>query len=310
MAANLFYIFCSNLLGFLQGKFSLQESLEIMISHEATGKKIKNFTSYILSELEKGSPFTTILIANPYILIKKQYQLLFYSEEKTGDYKKSLDYVCKSEKEKNETIEEVIKLSLYPLFIILLCIFGSIAFIFYSKDFPVYVQQASVFSGIAYANIFLVFFLLLFAFSFYMLHKKPIKNIFLICLDFFLAQSFDFTTALEYASYVFDDKKNIRQIVLDSLSGLSLGLELSTVFDKTGLFTKSEIKNLELYICKGNLRGGIDIVLKELERKAQKNKDIFISLVEPSLIICAGIYFLLIVIHSLLPYLTFYGGLL
>lgn len=104
MAANLFYIFCSNLLGFLQGKFSLQESLEIMISHEATGKKIKNFTSYILSELEKGSQFTTILIANPYIVIKKQYQLLFYSEEKTGDYKKSLDYVCKSEKEKNETI--------------------------------------------------------------------------------------------------------------------------------------------------------------------------------------------------------------
>ena len=39
-------------------------------------------------------------------------------------------------KRKNETIEEVIKLSLYPLFIILLCIFGSIAFIFYSKDFP------------------------------------------------------------------------------------------------------------------------------------------------------------------------------
>ena len=133
MAANLFYMFCSNLLGFLQGKFSLQESLELMSSHEATGKKIKNFTSYILSELEKGSQFTTILIANPYIVIKKQYQLLFYSEEKTGDYKKSLDYVCKSER-KNETIEEVM-LSLYPLFIILLCIFGSIAFIFYSKDF-------------------------------------------------------------------------------------------------------------------------------------------------------------------------------
>lgn len=310
LETKLFYDFCLQLLGFLKSGYTLQEGLEIVSQSNIGGNKLKQFCNYVLSELENGSPLSNILMANPYITVNKKYQQLVASEEKIGTYKKSLAFICKTEKEQRETIQEYLKLSAYPFFIILLCFFGTLFFAHYSQTLIIHATTESIFKSLIYANSFLLCFIFLFCFALYLNHRKSEKLIFLICLDFFLGNTYDLATALENVCVLFSDKTKMKFALGKTITSLRLGISTSQSFSDSHLFNKNEIAKLEPYVLSGKLYDGIKILLKDLNQKDKNNKQIFASFVEPCFIFAAGIYLLIIVVQAILPILISYGGIL
>lgn len=309
MRSKLFYDFCNQLLDYLNNDYNLQEALEYLSQGKTVKRKLREFCSYLLLELKKGSLFSAVLLANPYLKLPEKYKALFYSEEKTGNFKKTLSYVCKTEKEKIDSYQELIKLSIYPSIIIILCVVGSFVFSNFSTSFPT-TNKVSVFDGLLYANGFLLLFILSFSFLLYLAQRKSEKNILLICLDFFLGNSYDLITSLEYASVLFEANSKLREKIFHSISDLKLGLPLALVFFESTLFSKVEIEILERHIQIGNIRDGFQAILSKIEKKSETIRQIAKALVEPSLILCAGTYFFIIVVHTILPYFLFYGDIL
>lgn len=310
MISHWFYNFSKEILDCLNNNFTLQEALENMSAHKTGGKKLKSFSNYILSELEKGSSLANIFLANPYIILPLKYRQLLASEEKTGDYKKSLTYICNNEREKKESILEYLKISIYPLFIIILCFTGSLFFGYYSKNLAYPEIEISIFKGLMFANIFLFFFLLFFSLVLYLTHRKSEKTIFFICLDFFLRNTYDLTTALENTGLIFKENSKMKYALTKTINDLELGIPISQAFSESLLFTKDEIKKIEVHLRVGKLVDGIRVILEDLDKKAKNLKQVFASLIEPFLIFGAGAYLLIIIMQSILPFFLFYGGLL
>lgn len=306
----LLYNFSFHLLAFLKSKYSLQDALLALSEMKTGGKQMKQLSNYILKELENGSSLANILLANPIVWVPKRYRQLMASEEKTGDYKKTLEYICKTEEEKKETIREYLKLSMYPLFIILLCFTGSFVFGNYTKSISNIKMEDLVFRGLFYANMFLVFFLLFFSFIMYLCHRKSEKIILLICLNFFLENSYDLTRALEYTGALLKENSKLKADLQKLITNLHFGMPVIQAFSAVSLFSQEEIKKIERAVLLGHLGDGIKNVLENLENKSKTLKQIFGSFVEPFLIMGAGIYLLIIIMQAILPFFLLYGGLL
>ncbi|HOS31374.1 MAG TPA: type II secretion system F family protein, partial [Treponemataceae bacterium] len=114
MKHRIFYEFALILTELISSKLQIPESLDLISRSNKTRKEVKYSALYILQEMSKGEVFSSAVSHNPYFSVPSKYTALFYSAEKTGSIKKSLDFVVKNENLKKGTKESIVRSAVYP----------------------------------------------------------------------------------------------------------------------------------------------------------------------------------------------------
>lgn len=244
----------------------------------------------------------------------KEYKSYFYLSEKTGSLKTVLSFIKEELKETSDNKKEFFIVMLYPVFIILLSVFLSLALIFYGlpiiSSFPG-ISVAHIKSSIIYSNFLVIFLLGLFLLvSSYFLHKNDFQKKYFRTMNFLCSSGIDVQEALEICFQMSFKRRKDKECVLKLLSDVRKGrsfYESSVGINRFDLYTLS-------WIQAGMQTGQIkEILEKSYIHYSEKNKEVakvVMRILEPAIILITGIYLFSLIMNCVLPVLTSIGGFL
>lgn len=306
---SVFFRFVLVLQDLLSSNIKIQEALELIIKSKRINKDVRKAAQYVLQEMSSGEFFSSSVSKNPYLTVPSKYITLFYSEEKTGSIRNTLNFVVANEQNKKEISGHIIQSAVYPLLILCVSIFGTLLlYRFRSSFFP---DSSQVFmSGIAVSLCFIFTCISLFGFLTYQIFKDTDTYVFLLILGFFLESGFDtFTSMLSTAMQFYSGSKT-RTSILQCVEQLSSGMKLGEAIESLSFLDNNSLLKTDFLQDTGTI---VTLVKNEFlrEKKRQEQKRaVFLSLCEPVMIMCIGIYLLLLIQWTVLPMMISFGGLL
>jgi type II secretory pathway component PulF len=309
--------FAELLLVLLKGKVNLQEALQIL-AREGTEGAVRDSVVSVLSAMKKGKGFTESLksIKRGKVFFEPIYLTLLNAAELTGNIETALERVSGDLKRKQQALDNIIKILIYPSIIVLLAIAGTIAIM--QKGIPLFIAEglldASAVSeasrGVLSAGITLFSgACALFAVYFRVFNNdSPEFRIFYL-MDLLLRSN---VTLLETLSHCVMSMANTKlgPRLLEAKKELASGVAFSAAFARIKRFPPYVLGWLQVADLHGNLSeicGSVKDYYGQLE---EKRRDLAARLIEPAVIVLTGIYLLIIMTTVLLPLLTRAGGIL
>ncbi|HPX26570.1 MAG TPA: type II secretion system F family protein [Treponemataceae bacterium] len=309
MKHRIFYEFALILTELISSKLQIPESLDLISRSNKTRKEVKYSALYILQEMSKGEVFSSAVSHNPYFSVPSKYTALFYSAEKTGSIKKSLDFVVKNENLKKGTKESIVRSAVYPCLIILISIFGTVVLYKFKSSFTLDTSNSFT-SDFFLSAVFMALCILSFVFSSYAFLKESDSYVFLLAFSFFLEAGFDTFTSLLSASMQFEAGTKTRLKILQCADLLSGGVKFCEAAENLSFLDECCLMRIEYLQDTGKTESVIRNELMKEEKRREQRHAMFLTLCEPAMIICTGIYLLLLIQFSVLPVMTSFGGLL
>ncbi len=303
-----FIEFCQILLELLEAHLSLDQALLMIQKSNQTKQIVRSFAGYILTEIGYGSQFSRSLSLNSYYKIPQHYIHLFSSEEQTGSISKSLAFICHTEKRKQKAQENIMRASVYPLIIIFFVSLGTY-FLFKMQHLFIYGENTLRFSGGHLgAILFLISSILSFFVGVYFVFQDTKQvHFFYTCL-FYLEAGFD--QALENSILQFPLGSKIRHTLIQSIASIEDGKNITKAFAATNFFDSFFLMHVEYGLEMGNILSAVRAAYTKELQKIEKRQTYFISLCEPYMIICVGIYLAIMMYLTIIPLMTSFGGIL
>lgn len=305
-----FALFCTVLKGLLEAKLPIERALRIISKTKKTAKNVKKLSQYCLEELQNGSTFSSMIDANPYITLPRHYTSLFSCEEKTGSIKNTLSFIHSNEMRKKESHENIIRSALYPFVIVALSCAGSLLLYWFRASFGKGIEESLFYTGFIVSTLFIVFSIIVYFFIAYNTFTDTDQFLFYFTYNFLLEAGFDTYSALNYTAMQFELGSSARKKISECSSLVSRGKTFYEAIVQIDFFPEKFLMLCEYAQESGDIKVTVCNAYEEEVKDIEKKRKTFVAVSEPCMIICAGVYLLLLVQYTVLPVLTNFGGVL
>lgn len=303
----------SDLSSFLKYKYSLMESLSLIEKSCTRGKDLRKAVSKIKKNLESGFDFYGALELAGFEKQIEEYKNVLTSQENNSQLQKNLEYIVFSDTQKNQVKKNLFSISLYPIFIVVFSLVLSVLLL-KNKDSFFTLNQEFGFGtenknlqlevGIIKAFGFLLFYSLGFFSWICFLISEPFSKRFLISLHFLINQNYSVFEATQLM--LLREKSRKRIFILSTIiKKMKEGEEFFLILKNIKGIGKTQLDILEKTRWTKNYLEVFQDYYNFEKSKETKRIENIQKYSESFLIFGVGLYLLILLKNTVLPFLTF-----
>ena len=262
----------------------------------------------ILEKLSEGFSFSSALNLSSFS-IKERYLTLISASESGGSLIQALKFIKEIFTQKKELEERIKSVSLYPSLVVSIALAATFVLLHFRNEFLVSVPENELYSGVFTA--IAVLFAGIGAVALYIkkaMGENVLYSVF-FALSFLSEAGFDFSNCLDIAIMYSVQDKEINKALLNVKTKIQEGEGLGEAFSHYKIFPKEIVARLSLAEIHGNIDKVTRGIAKSIEKKDVAKRNQCMQLIEPLLILCTGLYILILVETIVLPFLTSFGGI-
>ena len=303
-----FFSFSVSLLELLESEIPLKNSLEVLSAENSININVKKMSTEILEKLSEGFSFSSALNLSSFS-IKERYLTLISASESGGSLIQALKFIKEIFTQKKELEERIKSVSLYPSLVVSIALAATFVLLHFRNEFLVSVPENELYSGVFTA--IAVLFAGIGAVALYIkkaMGENTLYSVF-FALSFLSESGFDFSNCLDIAIMYSVQDKEINKALLNVKTKIQEGEGLGEAFSHYKIFPKEIVARLSLAEIHGNIDKVTRGIAKSIEKKDVAKRNQCMQLIEPLLILCTGLYILILVETIVLPFLTSFGGI-
>ncbi len=303
-----FFSFSVSLLELLESEIPLKNSLEVLSAENSINMNVKKMSAEILEKLSEGFSFSSALNLSSFS-IKERYLTLISASESGGSLIQALKFIKEIFTQKKELEERIKSVSLYPSLVVSIALAATFVLLHFRNEFLVSVPENELYSGVFTA--IAVLFAGIGAVALYIkkaMGENVLYSVF-FALSFLSEAGFDFSNCLDIAIMYSVQDKEINKALLNVKTKIQEGEGLGEAFSHYKIFPKDIVARLSLAEIHGNIDKVTRGIAKSIEKKDVAKRNQCMQLIEPLLILCTGLYILILVETIVLPFLTSFGGI-
>lgn len=303
-----FFSFSVSLLELLESEIPLKNSLEVLSAENSINMNVKKMSAEILEKLSEGFSFSSALNLSSFS-IKERYLTLISASESGGSLIQALKFIKEIFTQKKELEERIKSVSLYPSLVVSIALAATFVLLHFRNEFLVSVPENELYSGVFTA--IAVLFAGIGAVALYIkkaMGENVLYSVF-FALSFLSEAGFDFSNCLDIAIMYSVQDKEINKALLNVKTKIQEGEGLGEAFSHYKIFPKEIVARLSLAEIHGNIDKVTREIAKSIEKKDVAKRNQCMQLIEPLLILCTGLYILILVETIVLPFLTSFGGI-
>ena len=303
-----FFSFSVSLLELLESEIPLKNSLEVLSAENSINMNVKKMSAEILEKLSEGFSFSSALNLSSFS-IKERYLTLISASESGGSLIQALKFIKEIFTQKKELEERIKSVSLYPSLVVSIALAATFVLLHFRNEFLVSVPENELYSGVFTA--IAVLFAGIGAVALYIkkaMGENVLYSVF-FALSFLSEAGFDFSNCLDIAIMYSVQDKEINRALLNVKTKIQEGEGLGEAFSHFKIFPKDIVARLSLAEIHGNIDKVTRGIAKSIEKKDVAKRNQCMQLIEPLLILCTGLYILILVETIVLPFLTSFGGI-
>lgn len=303
-----FFSFSVSLLELLESEIPLKNSLEVLSAENSINMNVKKMSTEILEKLSEGFSFSSALNLSSFS-IKERYLTLISASESGGSLIQALKFIKEIFTQKKELEERIKSVSLYPSLVVSIALAATFVLLHFRNEFLVSVPENELYSGVFTA--IAVLFAGIGAVALYIkkaMGENVLYSVF-FALSFLSEAGFDFSNCLDIAIMYSVQDKEINKALLNVKTKIQEGEGLGEAFSHYKIFPKDIVARLSLAEIHGNIDKVTKGIAKSIEKKDVAKRNQCMQLIEPLLILCTGLYILILVETIVLPFLTSFGGI-
>lgn len=303
-----FFSFSVSLLELLESEIPLKNSLEVLSTENSINMNVKKMSAEILEKLSEGFSFSSALNLSSFS-IKERYLTLISASESGGSLIQALKFIKEIFTQKKELEERIKSVSLYPSLVVSIALAATFVLLHFRNEFLVSVPENELYSGVFTA--IAVLFAGIGAVALYIkkaMGENVLYSVF-FALSFLSEAGFDFSNCLDIAIMYSVQDKEINKALLNVKTKIQEGEGLGEAFSHFKIFPKDIVARLSLAEIHGNIDKVTKGIAKSIEKKDVAKRNQCMQLIEPLLILCTGLYILILVETIVLPFLTSFGGI-
>jgi len=303
-----FFSFSVSLLELLESEIPLKNSLEVLSAENSINMNVKKMSAEILEKLSEGFSFSSALNLSSFS-IKERYLTLISASESGGSLIQALKFIKEIFTQKKELEERIKSVSLYPSLVVSIALAATFVLLHFRNEFLVSVPENELYSGVFTA--IAVLFAGIGAVALYIkkaMGENVLYSVF-FALSFLSEAGFDFSNCLDIAIMYSVQDKEINKALLNVKTKIQEGEGLGEAFSHYKIFPKEIVARLSLAEIHGNIDKVTRGIAKSIEKKDVAKRNQCMQLIEPLLILCTGLYILILVETIVLPFLTSFGGI-
>ena len=303
-----FFSFSVSLLELLESEIPLKNSLEVLSAENSINMNVKKMSAEILEKLSEGFSFSSALNLSSFS-IKERYLTLISASESGGSLIQALKFIKEIFTQKKELEERIKSVSLYPSLVVSIALAATFVLLHFRNEFLVSVPENELYPGVFTA--IAVLFAGIGAVALYIkkvMGENVLYSVF-FALSFLSEAGFDFSNCLDIAIMYSVQDKEINRALLNVKTKIQEGEGLGEAFSHFKIFPKEIVARLSLAEIHGNIDKVTKGIAKSIEKKDVAKRNQCMQLIEPLLILCTGLYILILVETIVLPFLTSFGGI-
>ena len=303
-----FFSFSVSLLELLESEIPLKNSLEVLSAENSINMNVKKMSAEILEKLSEGFSFSSALNLSSFS-VKERYLTLISASESGGSLIQALKFIKEIFTQKKELEERIKSVSLYPSLVVSIALAATFVLLHFRNEFLVSVPENELYSGVFTA--IAVLFAGIGAVALYIkkaMGENVLYSVF-FALSFLSEAGFDFSNCLDIAIMYSVQDKEINKALLNVKTKIQEGEGLGEAFSHYKIFPKEIVARLSLAEIHGNIDKVTRGIAKSIEKKDVAKRNQCMQLIEPLLILCTGLYILILVETIVLPFLTSFGGI-
>ena len=290
--------FSSSLLELLESDIPLKTSLEVLSSGTGTNERTRKLAGELLEKLSEGYTFSAS-IASSSVHVPEKFVTLISASEAGGSITSALRFITEHSERKKAAEARIKTVSIYPAVVVLIALAGSFVLLYFQGEFMASIPAEDIYSGIIAAVALYV--------------KKSMTENSLhpvfFALGFLSDAGFDFASSLDIAIMYSAEDKDVSKALVGVQKMLTEGASLGDAFKSFKVFPKDISARISLADIHGNTGSVCRSIADSIEKKDTQRRNVCMQLIEPLLIICTGLYILILAETIVLPFMTSYGGL-
>lgn len=293
----------------LEYGYSLIECFSILEESNTERKKIKRMAQKIKEKLVEGYELFNAFEACGFSKEITEYKSFFSLAENKNQLMKNLEYVIFCENQKNQVKKCLLLVSIYPLCVVLASLALSYFLISNKKLFFSFVlmeNSESVFleRGILQALGFLSFYCGTYLLWVFRSFKGDFGKKVMLAMYFFLQQNFTIQDCLKIM--ILSEKSEKRLVTLEEiLRELKSGKDFFSIVKKNKMFSKVQLSVLEKTKWNKDYKKIFFDYYNLEKRNDKKRVDNIQKYSEVVMIFGVGIFFLILLKKTILPFFTF-----
>lgn len=303
--------FSSLLLELLESEIPLKNSLEVMRDTETVKNRVRLLSGNILEKLSEGCSFAIAVASNGAVSVPERFVTLIAASESAGNLTRALTFIKDFYNRKQETEERIKNVSIYPAIVVTAALTGSFLLVHYRNSFLGAIPESEIFSGVFTAVSVLIAGVA--AVALYVkkaMGENVLYSVF-YSLGFLTESGFDFARSIDIAILYAAGEREITKALFTVKEKLAEGMSSGKAFGCCPkVFSKDMIARLELAEVHGNTARVCSGIATRLEERDKAKRSRCMQLIEPLLILCTGLYILILVETVILPFITDFGGVL
>ena len=290
--------FSSSLLELLESDIPLKTCLEVLSSGTGVNERTKRLASELLEKLSEGYTFSASLASSS-----------VHVPEAGGSITSALRFITEHSERKKAAESRIKTVSIYPAVVVLIALAGSFVLLYFQSEFMMSIPAEDIYSGIFTAVCVLLSGIA--AVALYVKKSMTENSLYPVffALGFLSDAGFDFASSLEIAIMYSADDKEVSRSLVGVQKMLTEGASLGDAFKSFKIFPKDISARISLADIHGNTGSVCRSIADSIERKDTQRRNVCMQLIEPLLIICTGLYILILAETIVLPFMTSYGGL-
>ncbi len=278
---------------YVRQNMTLSESLQIMMHKNKKRKnRISRSAAYLFECLQEGNLISNAFRTCPFINFDDSYTFFISLSEKSGDLRKTLEYLNLKYERKYQNKNKLLEVSLYPFFVVSLAVLASLFVCNLSGD-------ANYGQVLNY-----LFFLVGVCGSIFFVIGKIISEDKLyeafLGIDFLIKAGVNVSAAVASAVYVLGADSRLGKSFVEAGEKLEFGMSLQNAFCLG--------KKYQEAFYYADSCGKSSEVFKKLavwiDEKAQKRRKLCLCLVEPLFICVTGVFLLCLVMKFFMPFMN------
>lgn len=300
--------FSSSLLELLESDIPLKTCLEVLSSGTGVNERTKRLASELLEKLSEGYTFSASL-ASSSVHVPEKFITLISASEAGGSITSALRFITEHSERKKAAESRIKTVSIYPAVVVLIALAGSFVLLYFQSEFMMSIPAEDIYSGIFTAVCVLLSGIA--AVALYVKKSMTENSLYPVffALGFLSDAGFDFASSLEIAIMYSADDKEVSRSLVGVQKMLTEGASLGDAFKSFKIFPKDISARISLADIHGNTGSVCRSIADSIERKDTQRRNVCMQLIEPLLIICTGLYILILAETIVLPFMTSYGGL-
>ncbi len=278
---------------YVKQKIGLSESLQIMMNRNKKRKsRISRSAEYLFESLQEGNLISNAFKTCPFINFDDTYIFFISLSEKSGDLRKTLEYLGSKYERKYQNRSKLLEVSLYPFFVVFLAVLAS----FFVCNLSGNTNYGQVLNYL--------FFLVGVCSSIFFVIGKIISEDKLyeafLGIDFLIKAGVNVSAAVASAVYILGADSRLGKSFLEAGEKLEFGMNLQNAFslgekyDEAFYYADSCGKSSEVFKKLALWVG----------EKAQKRRKVCLGLVEPLFICVTGLFLLCLVMKFFMPFMN------